>query len=108
MSVENSQVIDAVSINPQDVVVLTISDHLEWDAQNEHLIVLQNKINAYLEVIESGEIYESYPDAQDKSFQIGIAFKFSPNEAAIDFLEKVKEVLLQSGYELNYYQLSDE
>lgn len=108
MSVENSQIIDAISVNPQGVVVLTISDHLEWDDQNEHLLTLQNKINTYLEVIESGEIYESYPDAQDKTFQISIAFKFSPNEAAIDFLEKVKEVLLQSGYELNYYQLSDE
>ena len=55
MSVENSQVIDAISINPQDVVVLTISDHLEWDEENEHLLLLQNKINAYLGVIESGE-----------------------------------------------------
>lgn len=107
MSVENSQVIDAISINPQEVVVLTISDHLEWDDQNEHLIVLQNKINAYLEVIENGEIYESYPDAQDKSFQIGIAFKFSPNETAIEFLRRVKEVLSESGYELDYYIVSE-
>ncbi len=107
MSVENSQVIDAISINPQDVVVLTISDHLEWDAQDEHLMVLQNKINAYLEVIESGEIYESYPDAMGKKFQIGIAFKFSPNEEAVDFLKKVKEVLAESGYELHYYQPSE-
>ena len=52
--------------------------------------VLQNKINAYLEVIESGQIYESYPDAQDKYFQIGIAFKFSQNDTTIDFLDGVK------------------
>jgi|SRR5690554_5662069 hypothetical protein len=107
MSVENSQVIDAISINPQDVVVLTISDHLEWDEENEHLLLLQNKINAYLGVIESGEIYESYPEAQDKSFQIAIAFKFSPNETAIDFLERVREMLSESGYELEYYVLSE-
>ncbi|GGH14665.1 hypothetical protein FAZ19_07270 [Sphingobacterium alkalisoli] len=107
MSVENSKVIDTISINQKNVVVLTISDHLEWDDENEHLVLLQDKINAYLEVIESGEIYESYPDAKGKGFQIGIAFKFSPNDTAIDFLEKVEEILAQSGYELDYYHLDN-
>lgn len=105
MSVENNKVIDAISVNRKDSVVLTISDHLKWDDENEHLIILQDKINAYLEVIESGEIYESYPDARDRAFQIDIAFKFPPNEIAIDFLKRVKEILLQSGHELHYYQL---
>lgn len=104
MSIENSKVIDAISINPQYVVVLTISDHLEWD-NNEHLIILQDKINTYLEVIESGEIYELYPKAKDKSFQIDICFKYPPNESAIFFLTKINDILASSGYKLHYYQL---
>jgi hypothetical protein len=107
MSVENSKVIDAISINQQDVVVLTISDHLEWNNDNEHLVILQDKINAYLEVIESGEIYESYPDAQNRKFQIDVAFKYSPNEDAINFLTRVKEILFQSSCDFNYYQLDN-
>jgi hypothetical protein len=106
MSVENSRVIDAISVNLKNVVVLTISDHLAWDDKNEHLILLQDKINAYLEVIESGEIYEIYQDAREKKFQIGIGFKFRPNDTAMVFLEKVKEILAKSGYELYYYHLS--
>jgi len=107
MPVENNKVIDAISINPQGLVVLTISDHFEWDSNNEHLIILQEKINAYLEAIESGQIYESYPDAKNRRFQIGIAFKYPPNKDAMNFLEKVNEILLQSGYELKYYVLDD-
>lgn len=106
MSVENNKVIDAVSINSHDVVVLTISDHFEWDINNEHLILLQDKINAYLDAIESGSIYESYPNAKNRTFQISIAFKYPPNKDAINFLEKVNEILQQSGYELKYYILS--
>ena len=107
MSVENSKVIDAISIDPNNVVVLTISDHLEWDDENEHLVLLQDKINGYLEVIESGEIYESYPDAKGKGFQIDIAFKFLPTDTAIGFLEKIEEILAQLGCELHYYNLDD-
>ncbi len=106
MSVKNSKVIDAISINPQGVVVLTISDHLEWNDDNEHLIILQDKINVYLEVIESGEIYDIYPDAQDRIFQIEVAFKYSLNDIAIDFLSKVKDILLQLGYNFKYYQFN--
>ena len=60
MSVEQADVIDFVSIDEEDNVVLTISDHLEWDMENEHLLILQDKINAYLSSIESGDIYEKY------------------------------------------------
>lgn len=105
MSVENSKVIDALSINTQDVVVLTISDHLVWDDDNEHLILLQEKINAYLAVIESGEINDIYPESENRNFQIDIVFKYFPNEDAIDFLTKVKDILLQAGHNLHYYQL---
>ena len=58
MSVENFKVIDVASIDLNGNAVLTISDHLEWDEQNEHLLTLQNKINAYLGAIENGGLYK--------------------------------------------------
>lgn len=39
MSVEDKNKIDAISTNKEDVFVLNISDHLEWD-NNEHLLIL--------------------------------------------------------------------
>lgn len=44
MSIENLNVIDVVSIDKNENVVLTISDHLEWDEENNHLLLLQDKI----------------------------------------------------------------
>lgn len=73
---KNKKIIDAISISPQGIVVLTISDHIKWDENNEHLIIIQEKTNAYLEVIESGEIFESYPEAQNRKLKIEIVFNF--------------------------------
>jgi len=86
--------------------VLTISDHLEWDENNEHLIILQEKINAYLDVIESGEIYESYPNSISRKLKIEIVFKHSPNAIALDFLSRISVILLDLGYGFNYYTLA--
>ncbi|HPK29581.1 MAG TPA: hypothetical protein PK979_00885 [Bacteroidales bacterium] len=55
MSVENRMIIDFIS-EKEDNVILTISDHLEWDEENEHIFLLQEKINDYLIAIESGQL----------------------------------------------------
>ena len=54
MSVEKIDKVDFVSTTEKGIIRLTISDHLEWASKNEHLLILQNKINAYLNFIESG------------------------------------------------------
>jgi hypothetical protein len=59
MSVENNEVIDVVSVDKQGNAILTISDHLEWSEDNEHLLILQTKINTYLGSIESGELFDA-------------------------------------------------
>lgn len=46
MAVDDKNVIDIVSMNPEGKAVLTISDHLEWDTENNHLLILQDKINS--------------------------------------------------------------
>lgn len=68
MSVEDKNKIDAISTNNNNQVALTISDHLLWDDNNEHLIILQDKINSYLDFLESGQIDESYPSAIGKKY----------------------------------------
>lgn len=44
-----------------------ISDHLDWDDELEHIHALQEKINAYLRFVESGEILGKYPQAAGKT-----------------------------------------
>jgi len=98
MSVENSNIIDFASIDNENYVVLTISDHLEWDSKNEHLLILQNKINAYLGAIESGDIYETYPKAENRNFIIRVVAKFPPNNEGEVFIDRAKTILENAGY----------
>ena len=98
MSVEYLEVIDIISIDLNGNAVLTISDELKWENINEHLFILQNKINAYLNAIESGTLYESYPNARDRQICINLISKYEPNDEAIEFLNKTKVILETVGY----------
>ncbi|MBI3234223.1 MAG: hypothetical protein HYZ42_09310 [Bacteroidetes bacterium] len=97
MSVDQKDVIDFISTSPNGKVVLRISDHLFWDEKNEHLLVLQDKINSYLRFIESGEIFESYPAANTSSLLIEVCLKYEPNETGLSFLNKCQEIILNTG-----------
>ena len=44
MSVDQLDKVDFISKTSEGNVELTISDHLEWDDKNEHLLILQNKV----------------------------------------------------------------
>lgn len=105
MSVEDKEVIDFVSIDKEGNVHLTISDHLEWDIDNKHIIILQDKINSYLEAIETQVLYSKYPDAINRNIVISVVLKHSPNKDGLKFLEMVKEQLLGIGYEFRFKQL---
>ena len=102
MSVENLKVIDFVSIDLNGNVVLTISDHLEWDESNEHLLVLQDKINAYLSSIESGDLYKQYSDAKGRNIVINLVAKHVPNKEGEIFIKRIKEALTSAGYRFTF------
>ena len=102
MSVENLKVIDFVSVDLNGNVVLTISDHLEWDDDNEHLQPLQDKINHYLGAIENGSLYEKYPNAKNRNIVIEIIAKYQPNNDGKIFLQRVKETLEAAGYGFSF------
>jgi hypothetical protein len=102
MSVEDKNIIDFISIDDDGKVVLTISDHLEWDMENEHLLILQTKINMYLGAIENGELYSKYPKAKDRNICIRIIAINEPNIDGFKFLERAKEVLTGAGYQFKF------
>ena len=101
MAVDNLLVIDSISLDKKGEVMLTISDHLEWDDNIEHLELLQKKINLYLEFIENGELLENYPDAKGRNVIINIIAKYLPDKVAESFLQRVKQMLELMGYKFN-------
>lgn len=96
MTVENSATIDAIGVDRQTGAIhLSIVDSLPWDLT--HLQFLQEKINTYLGFIESGEVYDAYPEAKRRQLVIDIVARFRPNEDAWRFLEQAKTVIENYG-----------
>ena len=108
MAVENLKVIDFASINKEGNTVLTISDHLKWDDNNEHLLMLQNKINVYLSAIETGNLYEEYPDAKGRNIIINIVAQYEPDENARLFLNTTEKILQSAGYGFEFSILKND
>ena len=103
MAVDNPDVVDAVGIErASGIVALTISDHLEWDDHNQILLALQEKINRYVAFIESGEVFESYPQAVGKPLRIDVVCKHTPSESGMRFLSAAREVVEQAGWSFSW------
>lgn len=104
MAVDNPDVIDAIGIERDSgVAVLTIADQLDWDGGEQHLLVLQAKINRYLDFVETGEIYDSYPNAVGKPLRIDVVFKYPPSESGKRFLALAMDAVKQNGLSFSWW-----
>jgi hypothetical protein len=98
MTVEQTKVIDIISLDKQTgQVILTVSDHLEWDDGTRHQEILQAKLNTYLAFIESGEILEKYPDAVERTIAFEVVLKFKPDLEGRAFLGRAQKVIENAG-----------
>lgn len=96
MSVEQADVVDAIGLDQdQNTVILSIIDALPWE--DEHLLLLQNKINTYLGFIEGGELLSSYPQAEGKAVLIRLIVQHVPTPSALSFLEQVASITESAG-----------
>lgn len=76
MALENPTQVDAVGTErASGVVVLTLFDGWDWTDASSHLTALQAKLNAYFEFVESGQLEESYPEAQGRPRRLEIIVK---------------------------------
>lgn len=108
MSIDQTNVIDAIGVDNQTgEVVLTIADQLEWTgSDNEHLLLLQEKLNTYLRFVESGEIMKVYPDAKERTVIIDVTCKHALTESARNFFTQVSPIVSGAGMSLRYRQFA--
>ena len=104
MSVSDADKIDFIGLDPlTGVVVLSISDHLNWAEDNDdHLVSLQDKINAYLSFVESGEIYEKFPVLAGKAVNIRIVGKFDLAGEGLKFFKLASDLIRKAGFTLSF------
>jgi hypothetical protein len=82
--------------------VLIIADHLDWKETKKHLQLLQDKINLYLSYIESGEIYEKYPESKNLEKKIRVVGQYPLNEEAYKFYDISKKIIRKAGFYLEF------
>jgi hypothetical protein len=98
VSIEQTEVVDAISVDPETgEVVLTIADHLDWQDVAGHVYLLQEKVNAYLAFIESGEIGEAYPQGDGRRPRIDVVAKTEVIPDAKPVLAEIETALRAAG-----------
>lgn len=103
MTTLNPNQIDLIGTDKtKGVVVLTITDHLEWDDDIAHLKQLQEKLNTYIAYVESGDLIKDYPDFKKLKVHFEIVFKHDLPESATSFLNKAIKFLESISINLDY------
>lgn len=101
MGVEQATVIDFIGIDTvSGAVHLTIADALEWDAAHRRL--LQEKLNAYLAFVESGELCSVYPGAAERPLVLDVRLRYRPDADATRFLQGAAALVASAGLSLQY------
>lgn len=80
--------------NPTELC-LGIADEVQWDHHvEEHLLLLQEKMNNYVTFILSKGYLSATKDKEYGSFAINIYFANTPDDMAISFLQTYQNQLL--------------
>lgn len=103
MALAATSQIDALGIHDEtgDLDVILI-DERDWLDESAHLELLQAKLNSYLRFLESGEVFETRPEAVGRPIRIRIHFKEQPTTRAGHFLKKAARAIAEAGFDLSY------
>lgn len=84
----------------QKIAFPEITDHLDWEDEYQNLILLQEKINAYIGFCEKHQYSQIYKDVQVEYAIFEIHFKNKPTEQCMKFLEQVQKQVQKQVIEI--------
>lgn len=96
MSITETKKIDIVAARPNSAVVkLMIADHLGWEDFETHARLLQEKVNTYIEFVESGQLtrMETPKIPQNPEIHIVLVLDGAPSRDAERFFSQIREFL---------------
>lgn len=103
MAVDNANVIDGMAIDKEkNAICLLLTDHLPWNGdgsmnEHDHLVLLQDKINAYISYLETKQYETIYPETSFDMAVIEICFKYEITQNCEKFLNAVQNQIGQYG-----------
>jgi hypothetical protein len=111
MSIDQLDKIDFYGVDRERTRVrLVITDHLDWEEfdEGDHLELLQNKINAYLQFVEGGQWVKTRPDLEGVPIVIEVRAKHMPSTEALKFYRLAGPMVAEGGASLELTLTSSE
>jgi len=109
MTVAQTQIIDWLGIESgTDHVSLTVVDDLDWSDEQQHLRLLEEKLNAYSAFIESGEVFERLaedvgrPTPASTPVKVSSLGKYDATSRARAFLDHAVLTFMEAGFTLTH------
>lgn len=102
--IDNPNVLDAVGINEEtQAIELHINDNLDFSNEEEHLKMLQNKLESYLAYVQNGGLEEIFQeDAYARRVYFVINFSYEPHINTKEFLEYIRLNLEMNNINLGW------
>lgn len=89
--------IDLVRVPESGPVELVIADSGSWDGSDHRQILLQEKLNRYLEFVLDGELATAQPESAGRPWTIVIESSSTPDPRTIAYLRRADNELRRSG-----------
>lgn len=114
MTLKATRKLDFFSIGPANsVAILSLVDEEDWSDPKSHLLLLQEKLNAYFEFIESGQIWRQLQTetGSDKTTSMPIEIRLHSLHpvpgVGQQFLAHVREIVTKRGWALTHHEEQD-
>lgn len=105
MAITDINKIDGIGIsNDGNILILMLGDHLNWKKEYKHLILLQEKINAYICFWEDKQYEEIYEGREFANCIIEIHFKHGTTEKCLQFLQVVQNQIAELGIGIEIFK----
>ena len=89
--------IDEVRVPRRGPVELVIQHHGGWDGSDRRQILLQEKVNRYLEYVVDGELARDRPEARRRRWVVVVECATAPDPRTAAFLDRADAELRGAG-----------
>ena len=91
-------VIDLITLDEEaNVARLVLLEPGPWDGSREHLLFVQERLNACLAFGLDGELVERYPEAARAAIVIRLETRHEPDAESAGFLSQARDTLREAG-----------
>ncbi len=99
--VEDTEVIDLVTFDKKsNTLILVMIETRDWDSSSSMYSELQDKLSNYIAYVESGQLFEKYPDYKKSKIAIHLDHKFEMSKFAKSVFLRMEAILSEYGIEV--------